>query len=133
MTQTIEGAVCAVRCGIVFRVSRSPAPHASAALAERRLQPRSCRGYISMQRISRSLRASRFKSSPSVTRTFCGHCGTPLTYWTTNYEPTIDVTTGSLDDQEAFLPIVHVWTSHKLSWVRLSDGLPCFEGGPPSE
>jgi hypothetical protein len=74
-----------------------------------------------------------FKSSPAVTRTLCGRCGTPLTYWTTTYGPTIDVTTGSLDDPEAFPPVVHVWTSHKLRWLELADGLPSFEGAPPAE
>ena len=73
-----------------------------------------------------------FNSSQSVTRTFCGRCGTPLTYWTTTYGRTIDVTTCSLDDPEAFPPVGHVWTSHSLSWVKLADGLPCFEEGPPS-
>ena len=73
-----------------------------------------------------------FNSSPSVTRTFCGRCGTPLTYWTTSYGETLDVTTCSLDDPEAFPPVGHVWTSHKLSWLKLGDDLPCFEEGPPS-
>ncbi len=73
-----------------------------------------------------------FASSPSVTRTFCGRCGTPLTYRTTSYGPTIDVTTCSLDDPERFPPIAHVWTSHKLAWVRLADGLPCLEEAPPA-
>jgi hypothetical protein len=73
-----------------------------------------------------------FNSSPSVTRTFCGRCGTPLTYWKTSYGRTIDVTTCSLDDPEVFPPVGHVWTSHKLRWVKLADGLPCFEEGPPS-
>jgi hypothetical protein len=36
--------------------------------------------------------------------------------------PTIDVTTGSLDDPEVFPPIAHVWTSHKLGWVKLRTG-----------
>lgn len=73
-----------------------------------------------------------FRSSPSVTRTFCGRCGTPLTYWITDYGPAIDVTTASLDEPNAFPPVFHVWTSHKLGWVQLSDGLPYFEEGPPS-
>ena len=73
-----------------------------------------------------------FNSSPSVTRTFCGRCGTPLTFWTTGYRGTIDVTTCSLDDPEAFPPVGHQWTSHKLGWVKLADGLPCFEEGAPS-
>lgn len=74
---------------------------------------------------------AEFESSPGVTRTFCARCGTPLTYWRQEYGPTIDVTTCSLDDQEAFPPVVHVWTSHALRWVKLADGLPCFDETPP--
>jgi hypothetical protein len=74
-----------------------------------------------------------FESSPPVRRTFCGRCGTPLTYRHTSYGPKIDVTTCSLDDPEALPPLVHVWTSHKLSWLKLADGLPFFEEGAPSD
>jgi len=76
---------------------------------------------------------TEYNSSPSVLRTFCGRCGTPLTYWRTDYGPTIDVTTCSLDEPDAFPPVAHIWTSHKLDWVKLADDLPCFEEGPPSE
>lgn len=75
---------------------------------------------------------AEFESSPGVTRTFCARCGTPLTYWRKDYGPTIDVTTCSLDDPEAYPPAVHVWTSHALAWVKLTDGLPCFDETPPS-
>jgi hypothetical protein len=74
-----------------------------------------------------------FQSSPSVARTFCGRCGTPLTYWKTSYGPTIDVTTCSLDDPDAFPPVVHAWTSHKLAWLELADGLPCLDVDPSSD
>jgi hypothetical protein len=71
-----------------------------------------------------------FASSPDVTRTFCGRCGTPLTYAKQTYGGKIDVTTCSLDDPEAFPPRVHLWTSHKLDWVALADGIPSLaEGG----
>jgi hypothetical protein len=66
-------------------------------------------------------------------RTFCGRCGSPLTYRHTSYEgKKIDVTTVSLDAPEAFPPQGHVWTSHKLKWLKLADGLPCFDEGVPS-
>jgi hypothetical protein len=42
------------------------------------------------------------------------------------------VTTCSFDDPDAFPPVAHVWTSHQLHWVKLTDGLPSFEEGPPS-
>jgi hypothetical protein len=73
-----------------------------------------------------------FKSSPPVTRTFCGRCGTPLTYRTESYGAMIDVTTCSLDDPSALPPVAHIWTSHRLEWMNLEDGLPCFEEGPPT-
>lgn len=74
-----------------------------------------------------------FNSSPAVVRTLCGRCGTPLTYWTASYGPaTIDVTTGSLDDPEAFPPVLHVWTSHRLRWLALADDLPYCEEDPPA-
>ena len=72
----------------------------------------------------------RFRSSPEVIRTFCGACGTSLTY--NRYgRQTIDVTTPSLDNPEAFAPTAHVFTSHALSWVHINDQLLTFkEWGP---
>ena len=59
----------------------------------------------------------RFKSSPPVIRTFCGRCGTSLTYERDDRPGEIDVTTGSLADPEAFPPTQHVFSEQKLSWV----------------
>ncbi len=74
-----------------------------------------------------------YKSSPPATRSFCGRCGTPLTFRHTSYEgKRIDITTVSLDNPEAFPPEGHVWTSQKLSWMKLADGLPTFKEGAPS-
>src|SRR5262249_9152418 len=39
-----------------------------------------------------------FRSSADVARTFCGRCGTPITYRKDSYDGMIDVTTCSLDD-----------------------------------
>lgn len=72
-----------------------------------------------------------YQSSSLVTRTFCGHCGTPLTYRKESYGRMLDVTTCSLDDPDAFPPAAHLWASHKLHWIELGDGLPRFEEGPP--
>jgi hypothetical protein len=74
-----------------------------------------------------------YNSSPPATRTFCGRCGTPLTFRHTSYEAKkIDVTTVSLDEPEAFPPMAHTWTSQKLAWMKLADDLSCFEEGAPS-
>ncbi|WP_322011965.1 GFA family protein [Paraburkholderia sp. J12] len=63
-------------------------------------------------------------SSPGVERSFCGVCGTPLTYRHASFENEVDVSAGSLDDPEAVSPAHHTWTSQKLGWVVLADGLP---------
>lgn len=68
-----------------------------------------------------------FHSSPSVTRSFCPSCGTPLTYVHADRPDEVDVTTCSLDDPEAFPPTYHAWLEHRVGWVRFGDGLPTFD------
>jgi hypothetical protein len=68
-----------------------------------------------------------FHSSVPVTRTFCRDCGTPLTYRHADSRDTVDVTTCSLDDADAFPPTHHSWLAHDLDWVRFGDGLPSFQ------
>jgi hypothetical protein len=72
-----------------------------------------------------------FPSSPGVTRSFCGICGSPLTYRTERHPTLIDIMTGSLDDPERFPPTHHVWMSHKLNWDRIADGLPHYPTSRP--
>jgi hypothetical protein len=69
---------------------------------------------------------AQFSSSPPVRRTFCAACGTPLTYQHQDCASTIDVTTCSLDEPQAFPPTHHSWLSHDLGWLRFGDGLPGF-------
>lgn len=68
-------------------------------------------------------RPSHFRSSPAVVRTFCGACGTPLTYQHDDSPATIDVTTATLDHPEPFAPDREIWTEHKISWATLNPGL----------
>ena len=65
-----------------------------------------------------------FRSSSRATRQFCPRCGTPLTFQADGTPGEIDVTTGSLDQPEAAPPRAHLWTSQRLSWIELADGLP---------
>lgn len=74
--------------------------------------------------------ASEYKSSPRVTRTFCGTCGSPLTYRTADVPDRIDVMTCSLDAPGSIVPSCHVWISEKVGWKRITDGLPQFPTSP---
>ena len=69
-----------------------------------------------------------YRSSPPVTRGFCGACGTPLTYANDSRPGEIDVTTVSLDDSEAFAPTCHIRLVEALGWVKFGDGLPAYQG-----
>ena len=69
---------------------------------------------------------ARYESSPGVTRTFCSHCGTPLTYEVLDRPGEIHLLVGSADDQEAahLVPERHVFENERISWVHFEDGLP---------
>jgi hypothetical protein len=69
---------------------------------------------------------ARFKSSPAVTRTFCGRCGTPLTYQSDARMDFMDVTTATLDSPDMFAPACEIWTEHKLAWEALSEKRPLY-------
>jgi hypothetical protein len=67
-----------------------------------------------------------FESSPGVLRTFCGICGTPLTYASTSHRDMIDVTTVSLDRPEDFAPTREIWVEHRLPWEALNAAIPHY-------
>jgi hypothetical protein len=67
---------------------------------------------------------ARYASSARAVRTFCGRCGTTLTFEDAAHPDEIDVTTASLDDPEAMPPRDHTRAATRLSWVRLAGGLP---------
>jgi hypothetical protein len=67
---------------------------------------------------------AEYRSSAKVIRTFCGSCGTPLTYRHTAFPSAVDVTTCSLDDPESFAPADHTFLSHRLRWVHINESLP---------
>ena len=76
---------------------------------------------------------AEFQSSPPVRRTFCGACGTPLTYEHRDSAASIDITTCSLDDLTSFPPTHHSWLSHDIAWLRFGDGLPAFQQSRPDQ
>ncbi len=74
-----------------------------------------------------------YKSSPLATRTFCGECGSPLTYRAANVPDRVDVMICSLDDPGAIIPTYHVWAREKVSWDRIADDLPAYSASRASK
>lgn len=59
-------------------------------------------------------------------RTFCPHCGTPLTFLAEPDTDEVSVTVCSLDDPAVIQPSDHTWVQDQLPWIKLPDGLPTF-------
>lgn len=72
------------------------------------------------------------RSSAAVRRTFCGRCGTPLTYTHTERSGQIDVTLSTIDDPGDVRPVCHVWVLERRPWLTINDGLPRYSDWPGS-
>jgi hypothetical protein len=66
-------------------------------------------------------RPVRFPSSPGVVRSFCGLCGTPLTYEGARWPGEVHVLVGSLDRPEDFAPTRNAFAEERLPWLHLAD------------
>jgi hypothetical protein len=69
----------------------------------------------------------QFRSSERVVRSFCGDCGTPLTYRHDDSGGSVDVTLCTLDDPELLAPRDQTFCRYRLGWVVAVAGLPEFE------
>lgn len=65
----------------------------------------------------------RYQSSPGVVRSFCGRCGTPLTYEGERWPREVHIHLGTLDRPELLVPEGHASNEERLPWLRL-DGAP---------
>lgn len=68
-----------------------------------------------------------YHSSLHVVRSFCGRCGSPLTYRNAHEPDSIDIMTCSLDDPDGLPPTFSVWVSEKLAWDQPDADLPAFD------
>lgn len=70
----------------------------------------------------------QYRSSPGVTREFCGRCGTELAYSSEQAAKTVDITLGSLDCAAEHPADRHIWTADRIGWLHVDDHLPAHEG-----
>jgi hypothetical protein len=67
-----------------------------------------------------------FESTRGVFRTFCGNCGSALTYASDSSPASLDITTVSLDNPEQFPPTREGWLEHRLSWQPINPARETF-------
>jgi hypothetical protein len=68
-----------------------------------------------------------YESSPGVRRSFCGDCGTPLSYQDERLPGEVYVMVGVFDDTEPFEPEAHDWVSQNLEWLDIRDERPQYQ------
>lgn len=94
-------------------------------------QPFFARALFDRDAVSISGRLERHAATANQNRAFCPRCGTPL-FSEPVHRPMVGVALGSLDDPAALPPQMHVWTSRKVVWLKLDDGLPQYPEGAPA-
>jgi len=70
-----------------------------------------------------------YASSPGVTRTHCGRCGSPMTYDSERNPQQVDLYIGTLDEPGAIAPAYHVHVEEQLPWFEVADALPRYAQG----
>ena len=72
-----------------------------------------------------------YESSPGNLRLFCGACGSPLGAREVKDSKLVAVNLGCLDNSNLIKPELHMFTSTKVSWCDIDDGLPRHAAGSP--
>lgn len=70
-----------------------------------------------------------YRSSYLVERSFCGECGSPLSFETEIFEDETHLYAVTLDDPSTYTPTAHIFWSERLPWVQVADGLPTHDKG----
>lgn len=67
-----------------------------------------------------------YQSSTGVRRSFCGDCGSPLTYVAETIPEEVHILAGTLDDPSPVRPDRHVFVEDQLPWFEVFDELPRY-------
>lgn len=81
-------------------------------------------------RLSGEQHVVAYRSSPTLTRYFCGQCGSvvPGDSW----QGMVFVPAGNFDGDPGVRPVAHIFIASKAPWFELpDDGLPRFDAYPP--
>lgn len=74
---------------------------------------------------------TRWPSSERLDRLSCARCGAPMFAAPKDPPARLGVSLATFDDPAAVRPQMHIWTSARLPWVNLDDGLPQYPERAP--
>ena len=86
--------------------------------------PVACFVNYPLERVEFTGTRARYESSPGVTRSHCGTCGTPIAYETAKRPGEIDLYLNAFDEPERLEPQAHVHFEEHLSWFDTCDEKP---------
>ena len=66
---------------------------------------------------------NHYSTGDGVTRSFCGQCGSPVAYQSSD-RPEIHLHLGLFDDLESLAPQDHSFMNEKPSWLHADEHLP---------
>ena len=66
----------------------------------------------------------------TVSRYFCGTCGSPIYSAIASQPDMAYLKTGTMDDTDGFVTMFHCWSSTKQDWVELSPDVLAFPQNP---
>jgi hypothetical protein len=70
-----------------------------------------------------------YSSSPTSDRHFCPDCGSPL-FFVRHTRGLCAITVGSLDNPNAFKPMMHVCVENAMEWLDIHDDAPRYATKP---
>lgn len=69
-----------------------------------------------------------YNSSPGVERTFCGNCGSPISFRSERMSGVMHFYVAAMEDPERFEPELHCVYEEKIGWLNIGDDLPKRNG-----
>jgi hypothetical protein len=69
-----------------------------------------------------------YSSEDGVKRSFCGQCGSPISYESDRWRDQVHLYLGIFNDPAKIRPEDHVYCEEKIAWLNLDDDLPHHKG-----
>lgn len=73
-------------------------------------------------------KAAVYHSTKGVNRYFCGKCGTPMAFESTNWPGEIHFYIATVANGKTIKPQMHVYYKNHLDWAVVKDDLPKYVG-----
>lgn len=85
-------------------------------------------GYSPEQVSFTASQPASYSSEDGVKRSFCGKCGSPVSYESNRWRDQLHLYLGIFDEPNNIRPQDHVFCEEKIGWLNIEDDLPRCQG-----